>query len=320
MLINRKEKIRSSEITKESIFRDRRNLVKAGISMGIIPSIITNIISTGHGFPNSGQISNISTWQESSDEKLTPYEHVTNYNNFYEFGTGKDDPAKNAHSLKTRPWSITIDGEVEKKGTFDFEDLVDLNALEERIYRFRCVEAWSMVIPWVGFPLKKLIDYLNPNSNAKYIQFFTLNDPNQMPGVRYRSLQWPYREGLTIEEAINPLSFIAVGVYGEVLPNQNGAPIRLVVPWKYGFKSIKSIVRINFTREMPQTTWKTANYREYGFYSNVNPEVSHPRWSQAYERKIGEGLFSAKVPTQLFNGYQEEVSYLYKNLDLKLNY
>ena len=320
MLIKKRDKINSSEITKQSVFNNRRNIIKTGIALGVIPCATADIFSNEQLMPVSGKITNFSSWDGSTSEKLTPYEYITNYNNFYEFGTGKDDPAKNAHTLKTRPWSIKVDGEVEKKGTFNFEDLIDLNSLEERIYRFRCVEAWSMVIPWIGIPLRKLVTSLNPNSNAKYIQFFTLNDPKQMPGVRYRSLEWPYREGLTIEEAINPLSFLAVGVYGEVLPNQNGAPIRLVVPWKYGFKSIKSIVHIRFTKKMPQTTWKMANYREYGFYSNVNPKVSHPRWSQSYERQIGGELFSSKIPTQMFNGYQEEVDYLYKNLNLKINY
>ena len=258
----------------------------------------------------------------STDERPNSYEDITTYNNFYEFGTGKGDPAVNARDFKPRPWTITVDGHAEKTGTFDFDDFVKPFDLEERIYRMRCVEAWSMVIPWVGISLADVIKHLQPTSKAKYVAFETLHDPKRMPGQKglFSSLDWPYREGLTIEEATNPLTILAVGVYGEVIPNQNGAPVRLVVPWKYGFKGIKSIVRISFTEEQPLCTWNMAQPREYGFYANVNPNVSHPRWSQARERRIGAGLFADKQPTLMFNGYGEQVAHLYKGLDLRRNF
>lgn len=250
-------------------------------------------------------------------EALTPEAAVTNYNNYYEFGTGKGDPAENAWRLKQKPWSVNVDGLVEKPETYAFEDLVDMNALEERIYRLRCVEAWSMVVPWIGVPLSSILNKVGVKSGAKYVAFETLKDKKQMPGLRSRVLDWPYVEGLTIEEAMHPLTFIAVGLYGKEIPNQNGAPLRLVVPWKYGFKSIKSIVRIKLTKFEPPTSWNKSAPREYGFYSNVNPEVDHPRWSQTTERRIGE---FGRRKTLMFNGYADEVAELYAGLDLRKNY
>ncbi len=256
-------------------------------------------------------------------EALTPFKDATHYNNFYEFGPDKGDPARNAPKLVTTPWTVTVDGAVGKPGRYSLEDLVSEASLEERIYRLRCVEAWSMVIPWLGVPLAELVRRLEPTSNAKYVRFETLSRPEQMPGMRTRFslIDWPYVEGLRIDEAMHPLTLMAVGMYGRVLPNQNGAPLRLVVPWKYGFKSIKSIVRISFVEEQPATTWETMAPQEYGFYANVNPQVSHPRWSQARERRLPGSIFSPNVrDTLLFNGYDEEVSTLYAGMDLSKDY
>jgi sulfoxide reductase catalytic subunit YedY len=248
------------------------------------------------------------------------FEEITSYNNYYEFGTGKDDPARNAHQLTTDPWSIVIDGMVNEAGTYSLSDILDGQELEERIYRFRCVEAWSMVVPWVGFELRDLLDRAGVQPGARYVAFETLNRPEEMPGLAYRYLDWPYREGLRLDEAMHPLTLMATGIYDQPMPNQNGAPIRLVVPWKYGFKSIKSIVRITLTEEEPVTAWNMANPREYGFYSNVNPQVDHPRWSQASERLIGGGLFSSRQETLMFNGYEAEVASLYDGMDLRANF
>ncbi len=254
-------------------------------------------------------------------ETLTTYAHVSGYNNFYEFGTDKADPAANAGSLKTRPWTVQVEGEVRKPGTFDIDALLKLAPMEERIYRLRCVEGWSMVIPWLGWSLAELVRRVEPTGNAKFVEFVTLADPRQMPGLRSRVLEWPYVEGLRLDEAMHPLTMLAFGVYGEVLPNQNGAPVRLVVPWKYGFKSGKSIVKIRFVEKQPATSWQVAIPQEYGFYSNVNPKVDHPRWSQATERRIGEdGLFAKKRPTLMFNGYEAQVGPLYAGMDLKKFY
>jgi sulfoxide reductase catalytic subunit YedY len=251
-------------------------------------------------------------------EKLTPYQDVTSYNNFYEFGTDKPDPARNAGTLKTRPWSVSVEGEVKKPKVFDIDELLKVGAMEERIYRLRCVEGWSMVVPWLGYSLSELIRRVEPTGNAKYVEFVTLADKAQMPGLRSSVLEWPYVEGLRIDEAMHPLTLLTFGLYGEVLPNQNGAPLRVVVPWKYGFKSGKSIVKIRFTEKQPQTSWLTAASSEYGFYSNVNPNVDHPRWSQATERRIGEdGLFQKKRPTLMFNGYEAQVGQLYAGMDLR---
>jgi sulfoxide reductase catalytic subunit YedY len=251
---------------------------------------------------------------------MNSWSDVTTYNNYYEFGTGKDDPYRNARGFNPRPWSVAVKGECDKPGNYDYEDLVSPHALEERIYRLRCVEAWSMVVPWVGIPLASIIKQLEPNSKAKYVRFKTLHDPKRMPGQQRRILGWPYEEGLTIEEAMHPLTLMAVGLYGRELPNQNGAPMRLVVPWKYGFKSIKAIAEISFTRKRPRSSWEQAIPAEYGFYANVNPGVSHPRWSQARERPIGAGVFAGKKATLMFNGYGDEVASLYAGLDLRKNY
>jgi sulfoxide reductase catalytic subunit YedY len=254
-------------------------------------------------------------------EKPTPYADATSYNNFYEFGTDKADPAQNAHTLKTRPWTVAIEGEVKKPKVFDLDELLKLSPLEERIYRLRCVEGWSMVIPWVGYSLAELIKRVEPTGNAKYVEFVTLADPKTMPFVGSRVLEWPYVEGLRLDEAMHPLTLLAFGMYGEVLPNQNGAPVRAVVPWKYGFKSGKSIVKIRFTDKQPPTSWVKSASQEYGFFSNVNPAVDHPRWSQATERRIGEdGLFAKKRPTLMFNGYEPQVGQLYAGMDLKKFY
>ncbi|WP_225784112.1 protein-methionine-sulfoxide reductase catalytic subunit MsrP [Xenophilus sp. Marseille-Q4582] len=255
-------------------------------------------------------------------EKLTDYKDASSYNNFYEFGTDKGDPAKNAHTLKTRPWTVQVEGLVHKPGTFGIEDLLKLSPMEERIYRLRCVEGWSMVIPWVGYSLAELIKKVEPQGSAKYVEFLTLADPKTMPYIGSRILDWPYAEGLRMDEALHPLTLLAFGMYGEVLPNQNGAPVRLVVPWKYGFKSAKSIVKIRFVEKEPGTAWNRSAAQEYGFYSNVNPEVDHPRWSQATERRIGEpgGLFAKRRKTLMFNGYEAQVGQLYAGMDLKKFY
>ena len=256
----------------------------------------------------------------STDQEMNSWGDITTYNNYYEFGTGKDEPARYAKDFEPQPWSVKVKGECDKPGTYQYDDLVSPHTLEERIYRLRCVEAWSMVIPWVGVPLASIIKQLEPNSNAKFVSFKTLHDPSRMPGQRRRTLDWPYEEGLTMAEAMHPLTIIAVGLYGRELPNQNGAPMRLVVPWKYGFKSIKAIAEISFSRRQPRSSWEQSIPSEYGFYANVNPEVSHPRWSQARERPIGAGVFAGKKPTLMFNGYGEQVASLYAGLDLRKNY
>ncbi len=258
----------------------------------------------------------------TAQEALEPntWEEITGYNNFYEFGTGKDDPAKYAHTLVTEPWSIEIDGLVDRPGTYDFKDIMSEMTVEERIYRFRCVEAWSMVIPWNGFELADLLNMAGVQEGAKYVAFETAYRPDEMPGTRFPILEWPYREGLRLDEAMHPLTIMATGIYDRPIPNQNGAPLRLVVPWKYGFKSIKSIVKITLTEDEPPTSWNMSAPREYGFYSNVNPNVDHPRWSQASERQIGGGLFAKRIPTLMFNGYEQEVASLYEGMDLKEYY
>ncbi len=249
--------------------------------------------------------------------QLNSFEDITGYNNFYEFGTDKGDPEENAHSLRTAPWTVTVDGEAEVRGRYTLEDILKPHSLEERVYRLRCVERWSMVIPWLGFPLGDLLRRFKPTSKAKYVELTTLHDPKQMPGQRFPVLYWPYTEGLRIDEAMHPLALMVVGVYGRSLPNQNGAPLRLIVPWKYGFKSVKSIVRIRFTARQPLTAWNSAAPNEYGFYANVNPQVDHPRWSQATERRLGRPLFDQQQATLPFNGYGSEVAALYKGMDLR---
>jgi sulfoxide reductase catalytic subunit YedY len=256
----------------------------------------------------------------SVDEKPNSWEDITTYNNFYEFGLDKSDPAENARQFRSRPWTVEIAGEVEVRGKFTLEDILKPHTLEERIYRFRCVEAWSRIVPWLGFPLADLISRFKPTSRAKFVEFTTLLDPRQMPGQRSGVLEWPYREGLRIDEAMHPLTLLAVGLYGKWLPNQNGAPLRLVVPWKYGFKGIKSIVRIRFTERQPATSWNMAAPDEYGFYANVNPAVDHPRWSQAKERRIGGNFLASRIDTLPFNGYANEVAALYRGMDLRRFY
>ena len=319
MLIRKPSDIRPSEITSETNYLNRRQFMRAGSIAGaslLAGPALSAVVPVGR----RAALEDVRTSPFSTTEEPNSYEDITTYNNFYEFGTGKDDPFRNAQDFEPRPWSITVDGHAEKTGTFDFDDFIRPFDLEERIYRMRCVEAWSMVIPWVGISLAEVVRHYQPTSKAKYVAFETLLDPRRMPGQRRRVLDWPYREGLTIAEATNPLTILAVGVYGESMPNQNGAPIRLVVPWKYGFKGIKSIVRISFTERRPPVSWNIAAPQEYGFYANVNPEVDHPRWSQATERRIGSGLFAARIPTQMFNGYGEQVAHLYDGLDLRKNY
>ena len=319
MLIRKPTDIRPSEITSKANYLNRRDFMRAGAIAGGSLLAGPSLAAVVPG-ENRAKLPDVGKSDFSTDETPNSYEDVTTYNNYYEFGTGKEDPYRYAQDFKARPWSITVEGHAEKTGTFDFEDFVKPFDLEERIYRMRCVEAWSMVIPWVGISLADVIKHLQPTSKAKYVAFETLNDPQQMPGLRRRVLDWPYREGLTMAEATNPLTIFAVGIYGEVLPNQNGAPIRLVVPWKYGFKGIKGIVKMRFTETMPATSWNMSAPREYGFYANVNPEVDHPRWSQARERRIGAGLFAERQKTLMFNGYGEQVAHLYKDLDLRRNF
>jgi sulfoxide reductase catalytic subunit YedY len=257
---------------------------------------------------------------ETLRDQMTSFEDITSYNNFYEFGTGKGDPAEYAGALTTSPWSIAVDGLVDRPGTYSFEDIIAGQTVEERIYRFRCVEAWSMVIPWNGFPLARVLEKVGVQAGAKYVAFETLVRPEEMPGQQSTFIEWPYREGLRLDEAMHDLTLLATGIYGKPMPNQNGAPIRLVVPWKYGFKSIKSIVRISLVADMPPTTWNMLQPSEYGFYSNVNPEVDHPRWSQASERVVGAGLFAGRQDTLMFNGYEDQVASLYAGMDLRANY
>lgn len=272
------------------------------------------------GFAGVGLAAMAGSKVQAMELEANSWEEITSYNNFYEFGTGKGDPAKNAHRLTTDPWTVTIDGMVDRPGDYAFDEVMAAMTVEERIYRFRCVEAWSMVIPWNGFELKDLLDLAGVKSGAKYVAFETLYRPDEMVGQKFGTLDWPYVEGLRLDEAMHPLTIMATGIYGKTIPKQNGAPMRLVVPWKYGFKSIKSIVKITLTDKEPPTSWNKANGREYGFYSNVNPEVDHPRWSQATERKIGGGVFAKRIPTLMFNGYEDEVASLYEGMDLQRFY
>jgi sulfoxide reductase catalytic subunit YedY len=307
-----------SDITPRAVYLGRRAVLRAAagatLLAGASPAVLAN--APPRGAPLPGVRSTLAG--AVSMERPTPYADVTTYNNFYEFGTDKSDPARHAHRLKTRPWTVAVDGEVRKPAVFDIESLLKLAPMEERIYRLRCVEGWSMVIPWVGWSLAELIRRVEPTGNAKFVQFTTLADRSQMPGLSASVLEWPYVEALRLDEAMHPLTLLAFGLYGEVLPNANGAPLRLVVPWKYGFKSGKSLVRIRFVEKQPKTSWELAAPNEYGFYSNVNPEVDHPRWSQATERRIGEdGLFTKKRPTLMFNGYGAQVAALYAGMDLR---
>ncbi|MFK7941237.1 MAG: protein-methionine-sulfoxide reductase catalytic subunit MsrP [Roseovarius sp.] len=295
-----KNNLKDRDVTDEGLWLNRRQVIAgAGAGLGL----------AAVGTPSHAMALEPNAWED-----------ITSYNNYYEFGTGKEDPAANAHTLTTVPWTVKIDGLVDKPGDYALEDIMSKMTIEERIYRFRCVEAWSMVVPWNGFELADLLDMVGVQSGAKYVAFETANRPDEMPGLRYPTLDWPYVEGLRLDEAVHPLTMMATGIYGKTIPNQNGAPMRLVVPWKYGFKSIKSIVRITLTEDEPPTSWNKANAREYGFYSNVNPDVSHPRWSQASERVIGSGLFAKRQDTLMFNGYEDDVASLYEGMDLSKFY
>jgi sulfoxide reductase catalytic subunit YedY len=322
MLIRKPNDIRPSEITDEALYLNRRAfLARAGIAGAGLATSASGLAALATAPEAAGErLQDVRESPFSTDQTPNSWQDITTYNNFYEFGTDKSDPSENAGDFEPRPWQVKVSGECERPGIYNLEDILAPHALEERVYRLRCVEAWSMVIPWAGFPLADLLQRFGPNSNAKFVRFKTLYDPSQMPGQRRRILDWPYVEGLTIQEAMHPLAFMAVGLYGRVLPNQNGAPMRLVVPWKYGFKSIKSINSIEFTRVQPRTSWELSAPREYGFYANVNPQVDHPRWSQARERVIGSGLFAPKQETLMFNGYGEQVAELYAGLDLRRNF
>jgi sulfoxide reductase catalytic subunit YedY len=307
VLIGRAPDIPSSEITPERLYLGRREFIAAaGLAAASLaaPAAARALVSA------AGR-------RSAADDKLTPYEDVTTYNNYYEFGTGKDEPARNARGFQPRPWTVEVAGEVARPARYDLDDLLRHVTVQERVYRLRCVEAWSMVIPWMGFPVRELIDRVQPTSQARFVEFTTLYAPERMPGERSSVLPWPYVEGLRMDEARHPLTLLVTGLYGRALPNQNGAPLRLVVPWKYGFKGIKAIVRIRFVRTQPQNTWAIAAPDEYGFYANVNPEVDHPRWSQARERRIGEFL---RRPTLPFNGYGDQVAQLYAGMDLRRNF
>ena len=316
----------ASDITPREVYEDRRRLIKqlalgsAGLSLSSWAS--REALAQGT-VARPGKLAALASIRSTVSggmtmEKPSAYQDVSTYNNFYEFGTDKADPARNAHTLKTRPWTVAVEGEVKKPKVFDLDELLKLSPQEERVYRLRCVEGWSMVVPWIGYSLSELIKRVEPTGNAKYVEFITLADPKTMPFVGSRVLEWPYVEGLRLDEAMHPLTLLTFGMYGEVLPNQNGAPLRLTVPWKYGFKSGKSLVKIRFTDKEPRTSWNKAAAQEYGFYSNVNPAVDHPRWSQATERRIGEdGLFQKKRPTLMFNGYEAQVGQLYAGMDLK---
>jgi methionine sulfoxide reductase catalytic subunit len=306
MLIKKPDDLRSSEITPENLYYDRREFLRAAGLLGIAAATLGRV-----------EPASAATQDVQLKDELTPFEDVTTYNNFYEFGTDKSDPAENAKAFKTKPWTVRVEGLVSKPASYSLEDFIKPSKLEERVYRHRCVEAWSMVIPWLGFPMSDLINRVQPLSSAKFIEFQTLNDPQQMPGQRSPVLPWPYTEGLRLDEAMHPLAIFAVGLYGKMLLPQNGAPLRTVIPWKYGFKATKSIVRIRFTDKQPRTAWNQATPNEYGFYANVNPEVDHPRWSQAKERRIGE---FRKRPTLMLNGYADQVGKLYQGLDLRKNY
>jgi methionine sulfoxide reductase catalytic subunit len=306
-------RIAPSEITAEEIYLNRRQLLGGSIAAAALSAL-----PAGNALAAAPPLAPLPAKRNAAlsiSDAPNSYEDVTTYNNFYEFGTDKSDPAQNSRDFNPTPWSVTVDGEAEVKGKFTLEDILKPMALEERVYRLRCVEAWSMVIPWTGFPLASLLQRFKPTSKAKYVEFTTLHDPKRMPGQNYPALDWPYVEGLRMDEAMHPLTFMAVGLYGKTLPNQSGAPLRLVTPWKYGFKNIKSIVRIRFTEKQPLNSWQVAIPNEYGFFANVNPAVSHPRWSQATERRIGGSLLAGRAATLPFNGYAEQVASLYAGMD-----
>ena len=325
MVIRTRSEIPSSEITPRETYMNRRAFMTGAAAMGVAAAV------AGGGIAGMTRPSDVEAAEKLNlvgsplslrDVPPTPYEYITHYNNFYEFGVNKDDPAKYAGTLKTRPWTVQVEGLVKQKKTFDIDALLKLKPLEERVYRFRCVEGWSMVIPWAGYSLSELVKFAEPLPNAKFVQFISLADSRQMPEINESGINPPYSEGLRMDEAMHPLTLLTFGSYGQTLANQQGAPIRVIVPWKYGFKSAKSIVKIKFVEKMPSTTWNELNSSEYGFYSNVNPTVDHPRWTQASERRIGAGtgLFEKRVPTLMFNGYQDQVASLYAGMDLKKNY
>ena len=301
-------KFKNSEITPENIYENRRNFIKKfGLAAGSV-FLSQNFNVSANALSNQ------------EDLKLTEYRYVTTYNNYYEFGTGKSDPVERSQKFKTKPWNVIIDGEVENPISLSMEEIITMFPSEERIYKLRCVEGWSMIVPWLGFPLNKLLKKVSPTSKGKFVKFTSVFDPEQMIGQKFPILDWPYKEGLRIDEAMHDLTILVTGLYGKQLPNQNGAPLRLIVPWKYGFKSAKAIVNIKLVEKMPVSSWMKASPKEYGFYSNVNPNVDHPRWSQATERVIGEGIISPRIPTTIFNGYGDEVANLYSGMDLKKNY
>jgi sulfoxide reductase catalytic subunit YedY len=322
MLIKRPADIPSSEITDRKVYVNRREFLRAATGSAAIAAVGAiggeALLHAQSPAPHGAKLQNVKPGSFSTTEKPNTWEHITTYNNYYELGAAKDEPALNAHRLKPAPWSVSIEGEVAKPAVWHLEDILKGQTLEDRIYRHRCVEAWSMVIPWVGFPLSDLIKRVEPTSRAKFVEFTTLADANQMPGLRVPSLRWPYVEGLRMDEAMHPLTILVVGLYGEVLPNQNGAPLRLAVPWKYGFKHAKSIVKMRFTDQQPLNSWQRAQPNEYGFYANVNPTVDHPRWSQAKEIRL-PGLFR-NYTTMMFNGYADQVASLYTGLDLRKNF
>ncbi len=317
MLIRRPPAVLPSEITPPDVYRRRREFIRAAGGLALGAGLVGAGPVLGQARPATVRLFGVAPSKLSTDEKRNTRQEITEYNNFYEFGTDKTDPAEHAHTLVVRPWSVAVEGEVRKPKVFDIDELLKLAPLEERVYRLRCVEGWSMVIPWVGYSLSELVKRVEPTGNAKYVEYVTLADPKQMPGVRSRVLDWPYVEGLRLDEAMHPLTLLCMGLYGETLPNQCGAPVRVVVPWKYGFKSGKSIVKIRFVEKEPRTAWNKSAPNEYGFYSNVNPDVDHPRWSQATERRIGE---FGKRRTTLFNGYGDQVAAMYAGMDLKKHF
>lgn len=315
-------KIKSADITPKDVFKNRRNLLKTltlgSLAAGFSSSLQSEVFAVGE---SNKKLKAKFNQKYSVNDKQTSFKDATTYNNFYEFGMDKDDPARYGKSLITRPWTVSVEGLVQKPQVYDFDSLIKLSVMEERVYRMRCVEGWSMVIPWNGFSLLNLLNKVEPLGTAKYVEFVTLADPKQMPGLSSSIIAWPYLEGLRLDEAMNPLTLLTFGIYGEVLPNQNGAPVRIVIPWKYGFKSAKSIVKIRLTDKEPVTSWHRTAPMEYGFYSNVNPNVSHPRWSQSTERRIdGRNIFSSKIKTEMFNGYGEHVAGLYAGMDLRKFY
>ena len=319
MLIQTKSDISPSEITPRGVFENRRDFIKT-MGTGLILGASGLLSSNAEASPSRQRIASYTKTTYGADEKLTHYDEITTYNNYYEFGTSKSDPAIESRLFKPKPWAVSIEGAVKKNKTIGIEDVLKLAPLEERIYRMRCVEGWSMVIPWIGVPLAKLIQWAEPTGNAKFVEFISLSDQSMMPGQKVGVIDWPYNEGLRMDEAMHPLAIMAVGLYGETLPNQNGAPMRLVVPWKYGFKGAKAVVKIRFSETMPKTSWMKAGPNEYGFYANVNPNVDHPRWTQSSERRIGGGLFTPRIKTQMFNGYADQVGQMYSGMDLTRNF